>query len=473
MSPQVALLFFLLYILCLYAKDINRRSGLSLGLWAVVFWVTTIGSRPISAWLSFHLGSATQLETYDEGNPLERMVYFAFIFYGVATLIHRKVPIGELIRTNRWLVFFCLYWAVSVMWADSPFLAFKRWIKDAGNIVMVLIVLTEKKPIEAIKAVFVRCACLLVPLSVLLIHFYSELGRTYHIWTGELMFTGVTTHKSSLGMLVLVCGLFLLWDILDRLGNRFRPRDWIGLVGDVSLMTMTLWLLLKANSATALGCAIVGVIIFFCFGLRAVRKRAKQIEISVVVTGILLWVLNPVFDFARFVVVDIAGRDLTLTTRTEVWPILLAMQENMLLGTGFNSFWSSERLATIYNKLGIIQAHNGYLETYLNGGVLAIVLLVCLLVSAIKTINRELMRGSDYARIRLTILIVTIIYNFTEAAFNKMGIIWFAFLLVIVQYRLGVEKAPRVSRKREFELQRTEAGIARRAEETAPGIESP
>ena len=115
--------------------------------------------------------------------------------------------------------------------------------------------------------------------------------------------------------------------------------------------------------------------------------------------------------------------------------MLLAMQGNVLLGTGFNSFWSGERLAAIYNSLGIIQAHNGYLETYLNGGVLAIVLLGFLLLSVAKAINRELVQCSDYARVRLTFLVVTVLYNFTEAAFNKMGIIWFAFLLVVVQYR--------------------------------------
>jgi O-antigen ligase len=107
-----------------------------------------------------------------------------------------------------------------------------------------------------------------------------------------------------------------------------------------------------------------------------------------------------------------------------------------LLGAGFNSFWSGDRLAVVHEKLGIIQAHNGYLETYLNGGVIGVALLLIVLVTASKRIQREIVQGDFMARGRFAIVVLAFLYNLTEAAFNKMGLVWFLLLLAVVRYRM-------------------------------------
>ena len=77
---------------------------------------------------------------------------------------------------------------------------------------------------------------------------------------------------------------------------------------------------------------------------------------------------------------------------------------------------------------GINEAHNGYLETYLNLGWIGVALLVLLVVSGYGDIVRSLRSDSD-ARIRLAFFVVAVIYNFTEAAFRSTCSIWFVFLL--------------------------------------------
>jgi exopolysaccharide production protein ExoQ len=193
-------------------------------------------------------------------------------------------------------------------------------------------------------------------------------------------------------------------------------------------------LLLTAHSSSSLACMGVGVAIFFALGIPAVRVRARRLWTYGVLGGVGLWALNSVFDLWRVLVVDILGRDLTLTTRTEVWPMLIAQSESVLVGAGFNSFWTGERLAVINAKLGIIQAHNGYLETYLNGGVVGVVLLLILLFAAAQAIKISLASGSDFARIRLMFLVIVVVYNFSEAFFNKQSILWFVQLLVTIEY---------------------------------------
>lgn len=441
MSQQAALFLFLLYILWLFAKELRRRQGISWALWGVTFWVMLIGSRPVSTWFSF--GGTN---SYDEGNPFERMVYFVLIFQGLITLGRRQVRFSNVVSSNKWLFVFCAFWAASVVWSDEPFITLKRFVKDMGNLVMVLVVLTEDDPIEAVKAVFVRCACLLVPMSMLLIRFFGELGRAYHIWSGEMMYTGVTTHKNSLGVLVLVCGLFLMWDLLGRWQRTVGKRDWVGVMNDGSLLLLTLMLLLMARSSSSLACMALGVALYFVLGMSVVRKRARNLAVYCVVGGAMLWVLNSVVDLTRIVVVDILGRDLTLTTRTEVWPVLIAESDGMLLGSGFNSFWTGARLSMLGEQYGIIQAHNGYLETYLNGGFLGVALLLVFLLAAAGNIKNKLAMGSDFARVRFMVLAVAVVYNFTEAFYNKQSILWFATLLVVMEYpwRQRVAAAVRV-----------------------------
>jgi O-antigen ligase len=78
------------------------------------------------------------------------------------------------------------------------------------------------------------------------------------------------------------------------------------------------------------------------------------------------------------------GRDTTLTGRTNLWAELLREPINPLLGTGYQSFWPGPRTEYFWAKYSFHpnQAHNGYLETYLNGGFLGVCLLVAMIVSA-------------------------------------------------------------------------------------------
>lgn len=422
------------YILWLFVLDAKRRDGISPAIWSVVAWATLLGSRPVSTWFSFD-GGAGSAQSYDEGNPFERSVYFVLILFGLIVLARRRVRFRDVVASNPWLVVFFVFWGLSIFWADDSFVAFKRWIKDLGNIVMVLVVLTDGKPLEAMKAVFVRSAALLLPMSVLFIRFIPEFGRTYHVWTGEMMYTGVTTHKNSLGVLVLVSLMFVVWDFTSRPEPGKPPPSLSSRLGGLSLILMGGWLQIKAGSATASGCCVVALALMFLLSWKALRNSVATIEFIAVAGTVLLWPTGIAQSVLDFFIVDILGRDLTLTSRTDVWPMLLSKADSVLVGSGFNSFWTGERLADIYGQLGIIQAHNGYLETYLNGGLVGLALLVLLLLSAIRKANKQLAEGGAAANVAFAMILVNVVYNFTEASFDKTSPLWFAFLMVMTQYR--------------------------------------
>jgi O-antigen ligase len=81
---------------------------------------------------------------------------------------------------------------------------------------------------------------------------------------------------------------------------------------------------------------------------------------------------------------------------------------------------------------GITEAHNGYLETYLNLGWVGLVFLGVLIWTGYRNIQRLLERAPASGRLRLGYFVIALIYNFTEAGFRSTDLIWFVFVLSII-----------------------------------------
>ena len=64
---------------------------------------------------------------------------------------------------------------------------------------------------------------MLVPLSVLFIRFYPELGRAYDVGGGQ-MWTGVGTSKNGLGALCMTFGVGVLWSWIAAYSGKSKHR---------------------------------------------------------------------------------------------------------------------------------------------------------------------------------------------------------------------------------------------------------
>jgi exopolysaccharide production protein ExoQ len=431
-SPQLALLGTYGLIGWLLRRDVKRRTGVSHAVWIVAAWFAIFASRPFSSW--FQGQQAQTAESYLEGSPLDAMMFFGLILAGAAVLARRSLRFGSILSANRWLFLFFGYCAISVVWSDYPFVAFKRWFKDFGNIIMVLVLLTEEMPVEAIKAAFIRCASVLVPLSFVFVRYMPELGRTYTGWNkNDLMYIGVATHKNTLGALLLISCVFLFWDMTTRPAVQ-KKWAWLMDRGDtIIVFLMAFWLLLIADSATSILCTVLSIGIFVATGLPLVKRRLGKVEVYAIVGGTLWYTLDSTLGLSEMVVGSL-GRDMTLTSRTGAWDIVLASDINPLVGAGFKSFWAGERMVKLWIVLPhIVQAHNGYVETYLNGGIIGVTLLVVMLIVGFYKIKKHLVTGDDFSRMRLALWVIALFYNFSEAAFNQLSLLWCVTLLVIVE----------------------------------------
>jgi O-antigen ligase len=431
MPPQLALILTLAFILWLMVRDMKARDSVSPALWIPLLWLLIIGSRPLSAWFGLQITGDSQLD----GSPFDRLCFLVLIISGLLVLVRRHVRWSNLIAKNKWLFIFFVYLGFSVLWSDYPLVAFKRWIKDVGNIVMVLVILNESDPVEAVKTVFLRCAFVLVPLSITLIKYFPNLGRYYSPWSGAVEYGGVTTNKNMLGATLIIYGLALLWETLELHDDPSRVRKRFAMSSLLLLLGMIAWLFLKAQSQTSLVCTLLGAGILLAMRLSSIRSRASRMGLYIFVLALVFLLLNSVFDITGIFVHSL-GRNMTLTDRTEIWRRVLNIPINTLIGTGYYSFWlDPQRVDKVSEGFfyHLNEAHNGYIETYLNSGLVGVFLLAALLLSSFRAIKNNIIKwNGGYDVARLALLTVGMFYNCTEAAFDRLGVVWFAVLLAIV-----------------------------------------
>lgn len=432
MSPQIALLLTLFYILWLFRQEKKRHPKVSNALWVPLLWLGILGSRPLSLWLGFG-GSGDPDADPTEGSPFDRLVFLGLIVAGLAILSRRRVRWSDLASRNTWLFLFFVYLGLSAVWSDYPFVSFKRWIKDVGNIVMVVVVLTEKEPVEAAKALFERCGYFLMPMSLLFIKYFPDLGRAY-TKSGESMWVGVTTSKNTLGMTILACGLGMTWSLLDSGSLKKLLKKKSQLIAQVTPILLTLWLLLIANSSTSLLCGLLGTMILVGAHVPVIRVRMVRIGLIGAVAMAILLPLASMFN-AGDAAAGAMGRDLTFTGRVDIWKAVLKEDINPLLGAGYYSFWIGDRAKRVsegfYYELN--EAHNGYLETYLNSGLIGLALLLAVLIAAAGEIKKQLQTDSAYAGLRLALLLVGAVHNLTESSFDRLSPLWFVWLLAAMK----------------------------------------
>src|SRR5260370_4871544 len=96
-------------------------------------------------------------------------------------ILMRGLNWSRLLASNAPIVALYLYFAISVLWSEFPLSSFKRCAKDFGFLLVIAVIWTEKEPLEAMRAVYVRCASVLLPLSVVLFRYFPRWVRAYTV----------------------------------------------------------------------------------------------------------------------------------------------------------------------------------------------------------------------------------------------------------------------------------------------------
>lgn len=391
-----------------------------------------IGSRLPSQWLdSGHVGVSAQ--SLEEGNPLDAAIFSFLILLAVGILFSRSFKWGNFISRNFALIVLLSFALVSILWSDFPFISFKRWFRDLGNYLVILVVVSDLHPLEAARTLLRRLCYFLIPLCILLNKYYPTISRQYDQWTGIGYYVGAATSKNMLGVLCLLSGIFFFWDTVTRWTNRKERRTKRIILVNVAFFAMTLWLLNLADSATCRVCLAIGCLVIAAAHSGWSKRYPSFLKVLIPASFCLYLILAFGLNLNGEMATQV-GRDSSLTDRTIIWKTALEMHTNPILGTGYESFWLGPRLQDFWQRssLNVTEAHNGFLEVYLNLGLVGVFLLGVFLIAAYWNIWRNLKLSSSLASLGLAMWTITLFYNMTEAAALKGNLTWIIFLIVAI-----------------------------------------
>jgi exopolysaccharide production protein ExoQ len=414
LPSAVALWLTVGFIAFLFYRDIRQRPNVTGALWLPIIWLFLTGSRPVSQWLNilgFPVAGAVNVQ---DGSPIDAVVFEVLIALGLYVLYQKRVSLSELVRNNRWMTLFLVYGFLAIFWSDYPFVAIKRWQKDLGLPVMVLVVLTEPNIEDAVIRLITRCSYVWLPISVLWMKFYPQLGRAFSFWDGSATNNGIAGDKNMLGLDLFIMGAFYVWYLprVWKLGKGRERRTELLLIALFGYMIF--WLFDMAHSSTSMVSFFIAAALMLFLNLRWVNPRYIG---AYLVGAVLIGVVGEGVFGIYSGMVELLGKSPTLSGRTVIWHHLLSVEINPILGSGYESFWLGDHIKqSFWPEFDFVpnEAHNSYLDTYLNLGLAGLFLLLGWFLVIYLKAQRDLINGINWGRFRLGFLVAALFYGWTE-----------------------------------------------------------
>ena len=441
MPPRLALLLGVAFVLGAFYWQPPRTAKVSKALFWPTFWYLIVASRPFGVWM-YTLGVPLPGGSSDptEGSSIDRYFYLTLSIVGFWILSKRGFRWRDTLRRNPRATALLLYMAVSILWSQYPFVSFKRYIKVVGSITMALVVLTEDEPFEAMLTVLRRCLYIHVPMSIICTKYFRDIGVAYDWFGTSSMWQGIATSKNTLGQVAMLGVVYFFWEVR----RQWRQYGWRN-VNFLYLLLAAYLLKGAPNTISMTSVSVAALALFIFLRLQALRSRPEALRsfvrfafVSMVglVTLVLVHSVSMFSEDSFFgYLITKFGRDITLTDRTYIWHDVYAANDSPLFGVGYGGFWI-ERIANIpWNStmtwvLG--QAHNGYIDTYLQLGLVGAFLLARVLFTALPRLVDSLDDDFDFGCFRITLFITILFINITESTYLRGDHhLWFVLLLII------------------------------------------
>lgn len=416
--PYVALFICIAFVHFLLRLERKQSLGVSSAIWIPTIWILYVSSKPLAQWIKY---SATT----PESSPLDRTFTIILICLALWILSQKKFDWSLALKENPWLVVLASFMLVSILWSNIPGISLKRWIRETPTILMAFVVLTEASPRKAMESILRRSTFILIPFSLLLIKFFPEYGVEYGRWSGIQMWIGVTTQKNGLGRLCVISAFFLIWSLVRRRQGINRSVEKYQTYMEIFVLLITIFIMRGPGgnffySATSMYAMIMGLLSYL--GLLLVRKSAKSLRFGIVAAVVVFIIITGYLALFNGgsnakLFTSTAGRESTLTGRTEVWAALLPIAlQQPLLGRGYGGFWTP----ATRDAFKISEAHSGYLDVLLELGFVGVILLSMFLLSSSRKAQRELSRDYDWGMLWISYIIMALVQNLTESSINSL-----------------------------------------------------
>ncbi|RON35691.1 polymerase [Pseudomonas frederiksbergensis] len=336
-------------------------------LFGVLFYTQVIG-------FFFGLADTSNLDAAErdlEGNVVNQICGLITLLVPLFFFIRNKVFISKsFYRNNTFLLIFMLSLAVSISWSYDPMLSFKRFVALI-SVVFFAGFIAYNYSLEKI-AFMLGCTIGAIALFGLI---FALIRPDIVFIDGGIRdgaFKGIFPEKNAAARINAIAILLLLPMIRQR-------NPWAIVYSLFSLIAIAL-----AQSATAIALIVAGTVSYWYF-LTLIRLHINR-SLTAFLATTFIYVLICLFLYGNYtLLLELMGRDASLTDRTLIWGLLTPLIDaEFLKGYGFGAFWSSPGAEAFINRWGYIgNAHSGYMETLLNGGVIQLTALILMLIEAL------------------------------------------------------------------------------------------
>ncbi|WP_397448285.1 O-antigen ligase family protein [Pseudomonas sp. NA-150] len=326
--------------------------------------------------ISFFLGMGTVASLDDaekdlEGNIANQVCGMVTLLVPLFFFIRNKVFLSKsFYRSNFFLLVFLISVAVSISWSSDPMLSIKRFVAMI-SVVSFAGFIAYHYSLEKIAFMF---GCVIGAAALLGLIFAVIRPDLAFIAGGirDGAFKGIFSEKNAGARINAVAILLLLPMIHQR-----NPMA-------ILYALFPLLAIALAQSATGVALVVAGTASYGYF-LMLIRLRLNR-SLAVFFAATLVYLLICLFLYGNYtLLLDMVGRDPSLTDRTLIWELLSPLiDDRFIKGYGFGAFWSSPDADVFINRWGYIgNAHSGYVETLLNGGLIQLIALILLFAEAL------------------------------------------------------------------------------------------
>ncbi|GAB4470253.1 MAG: polysaccharide biosynthesis protein HfsI [Elainellaceae cyanobacterium] len=349
------------------------------------------------------------------------------VVFCLLTIRWRKVL--YVLQRDRYIWAILALVLLSFFWSEIPSRTLSRSISFTGSTLLGVYFATRytlKQQLQLLGWTF----GLVVGLSLIYALLLPKYGIMGGVHAGA--WRGIYTHKNNFGKMMTLSSV--VFTLLLMSGQ--KQKLWFSLGLGLSVML----LLLSTSKGALVNVMAMWAAIAVCrlFRLQYHLLVISLGSIAVAAGGASLWLL----DNLESIVVDVLGKDLTLTGRTDLWITVLEMiEQRPWLGYGYQAFWDGldGPSAVVWRAEAwqVPDAHNGFLDLLLQLGIVGMaVFLIGYFANAIGSIVRlRSLTGSEFIW-PVPFLIFMILSNLPETSLMRANDIFWVLYVAIALSRL-------------------------------------
>jgi exopolysaccharide production protein ExoQ len=334
-----------------------------------------------------------------------------------------------LLTRDIFLIAFLFLIGLSAFWSDTPSVTLKSSLVYLETS-LIAIYVAKQYPWQELFKIAKWTSLILLILS-----FFNSLTGSGKDLDGA--WQGVLGHKNQFCFMMVFTGV--LW-FINALYNP-KQRNFSVFITLLSIVAINFG---KSGASRVILVCLIGL----WFYLGAAKKLSAQWAFVSVVLFMILSVCLTIIvtENLEFIVVDTLNKDLTLTGRTDFWPLIInKINERPFLGYGIDGFWQMWRgpdnpartIIVAKTQFSPPHSHNGFLDLACDLGYVGLALFIASFVSSIaKAVIYLGQAKMPEAGLPLLVIAYILMTNMTETGLLGVTSIWFWYIVIAVRTSL-------------------------------------